>query len=408
VTGHATHRDVVVVGGGIIGLACAWRLAQRGATVAVVDPSPASGASHVAAGMLAPVTEAHYGEEPLLALNLDSARRWPGFAAELADASGRPVDYEADGTLAVAYDNDDRAALGALADYLGRLGLAAERLRSSDARRLEPMLASTVRSGLWVAGDHRVDPRTVTAALRVACERTRVQVVRATARRVVLDGAGRNVTGVEIDNGPSGSEQLTAEAVVVATGAASADLPGVPPDDRSPTRPVKGQILTVRGEPGEPLLQHAVRGLVRGTSLYLVPRPDGRIIVGATVEERGWDHRPTAGAVYELLRDASLLVPGISEAELVETLVGFRPGSPDNAPIIGTGSVHGLVHATGHFRNGVLLTPVTADAVAEIVVAGRTPAVVEAFTIDRFGRGGPRTRGTSRAAVGASAASGAR
>jgi glycine oxidase len=378
--GERTGRTVVV-GGGIIGLACAWRLAERGHPVTVVDPAPTSGASHVAAGMLAPVTEAHFGEESLLALNLESARRWPAFAAALARASGQPVDFEEGGTLAVALDNDDRAALDHLAAYLDRLGLPAERLRPRAARSLEPMLAPTLRGALVASGDHRVDPRSVTGALLATCGRLGVDVVEAQVEAIVADGDRRSVSGVRL----AGGQVMPASTVVLAAGAASV-LVGVPtPADRPPTRPVKGQIITVRCPAGEaPLLQRAVRGLVQGADIYLVPRPDGRIVIGATVEERGWDARPTAGGVYELLRDATLLVPGLSECEVVETLVGFRPGTPDNAPIIGRSATPGLVHATGHHRNGVLLTPITADAVAALVAGDEVLSVVGAFGNDRF------------------------
>lgn len=390
--------DVVVVGAGIIGLACAWRIAQRGATVTVVDPAPTRGASHVAAGMLAPVTEVHYGEGPLLALNLESARRWPAFADELAAAGGHGVDFEEAGTLAVAYDNDDWVALAALGRYLDGLELHAQRLRSREVRALEPMLASSVRGGLWAAGDHRVDPRTVTAALLSACRRTGVRIVTERADRLdcAAPVAGRRpaVQAVMLASG----ERILAERVVLAAGAAARDLGGVPAGDRAPVRPVKGQILTLRGPPGDPLLTRGVRGLVEGASVYLVPRPDGRLIVGATVEEQGWDARPTAGGVYELLRDASLLVPGISECELVDTLVGFRPGTPDNAPILGPSTeTSGIIHAVGHHRNGVLLTPVTADAIAEVVTTGECPEVIVAFGIDRFSNGPDRPVGGERA-----------
>lgn len=381
--------DVVVIGGGVIGLACAWRIAQRGATVTVVDPAPASGASHVAAGMLAPVTEAHVGEDALLRLNFESARRWPAFAAELAASAGQDIAFEEAGTLAVAFDNDDRAALEVLATHLDALGLSVPRLRSRELRTLEPMLAPTVRSGLWAAGDYRVDPRAVTAALVGAGRRHGVTLV---ARRVArldcarLDGDGDGdgrpaVRGVTLDDG----QRIAARSVVLAAGAAAGRLDGLTDADRPPVRPVKGQILTVGPVPGGALLGHAVRGLVRGRSVYLVPRPDGRVVVGATVEEQGWDDRPTVGAVLGLLRDATLLVPGLEEGALLEALVGFRPGTPDNAPILGPSpTTEGLVHAVGHHRNGVLLTPVTADVIAEVVDSGRAPEVAAAFAPHRF------------------------
>ena len=375
------RSDAVVVGGGAIGLACAWRLAQRGLSVALADPAPASGASHVAAGMLAPITEAHFGEETLLALNLASARRWPSFAAELSDAAELPVGFEEGGTLAVAFDNDDRLALERLAAYIESLGLGVERLRGRAARTLEPMLAPAIRGAFVARDDHRVDPRTLTAALLVACERSGVRLVPAAIGSITADRVSGRVDGVLLADGRA----LNADHVVLAAGAASGGVAVPDAHDRPPTRPVKGQIITVRSPAGEPaLLARAVRGIVEGSSIYLVPRADGRIVIGATVEEQGWDNRPTAGAVYELLRDASALVPGLSECEVVETLVGFRPGTPDNAPIIGAGCTPGLVHATGHFRNGLLLTPGSAESVAELGCTGSTPPIIEAFSVGRF------------------------
>lgn len=398
----ARRSRVVVVGGGIIGLSVAWRIAQRCDgidTVTVVDPAPASGASHVAAGMLAPVTELHFGEEALLRLNLASAQRWPTFAAELAEATGMPVDFERGGTLAVAYDNDDRAALAVLHDYLRRLTLPATWKRASEARVAEPMLAPSIRGALEAEADHRVDPRSVTAALLVACESAGVQFVRDQVARIETSCSAPPGEVAAVTLADAKSTALPADLVVLAAGAASQLIDGIPDEDRPPVRPVKGQLLIVRGPTAPPLLTRAVRGSVRGSAVYLVPRPDGRIIVGATVEEQGWDARPTVDATYTLLRDATALLPGLSECELLDTLVGFRPGTPDNAPIIGFGQTAGLVHATGHYRNGVLLTPATADAVAELVATGRTPNVIASFANSRFASNETGTERIAEAAL---------
>jgi glycine oxidase len=353
--------DVTVIGGGIIGLACAWRAAQRGASVVVRDPTPGAGASHAAAGMLCPVTEVHYGEQQLLGLNLESARRWPSFAAELGEASGIDVGYRAEGTVAVAFDDDDLRALDELLRFQQTLGLGVERLRARDCRSLEPQLSPRVRGGLLVPGDHQVDNRRVVAALLVACERAGVRV----ARRSVDD-----------------IEQLASPAVVLAagcwSGAMAADVP---------VRPVKGQILRLAFDLAEPPLHRNVRGLAAGRPVYLVPRATGELVVGATVEELGFDTAVTAGAVHELLRAATDLVPGVGELVLVECHAGLRPGTPDNAPVIGR-STHDdrLVHATGHHRNGVLLTPVTADAVAALLTGEEVPVAVAPFGVGRFTR----------------------
>ncbi|GAA2250002.1 glycine oxidase ThiO [Streptomyces atrovirens] len=372
--------DVLVVGGGIIGLVTAWRAAQRGLATAVVDPEPGGGAARVAAGMLAAVTELHYGEETLLGLNLASARRYPGFAAELTELTGHDLGYRACGTLAVALDADDRAHLRELHALQQRSGLDSQWLSGRDCRRLEPMLAPGVRGGLRVDGDHQIDPRRLAAALVTACERAGVGVHRARAERLVV--AGDRATGVVTADGT----ELGAGQVVLAAGSLSGRLAGVPADVLPPVRPVKGQVvrLTMPARHG-PFLNRTVRAVVRGSHVYLVPRENGELVIGATSEEMGWDTTVTAGGVYELLRDAHELVPGITELPLTETLAGLRPASPDNAPLLGPTELEGLLLATGHHRNGVLLTPVTGDAMAEALTTGVLPEVARPFTPRRFG-----------------------
>ncbi|MEU4995256.1 glycine oxidase ThiO [Streptomyces sp. NPDC021622] len=375
---HAT-TDVLVVGGGIIGLVTAWRAAQRGLSVAVVDPEPGGGAAQVAAGMLAAVTELHYGEQTLLGLNLASAKRYPAFAQELTEASGRDLGYRACGTLAVALDSDDRAHLRELHTLQRQSGLESEWLSGRECRRLEPMLAPGVRGGLRVDGDHQVDPRRLTAALLVACERAGVVFHRAWAQRltVVRDRA----TGVVLEDGAA----LEAGRTVLAAGSLSGRLSGVPEGVLPPVRPVKGQVLRLTvPERYAPFLSRTVRAVVRGSHVYLVPRENGELVVGATSEELGWDTTVTAGGVYELLRDAHELVPGITELPLTETRAGLRPGSPDNAPMLGPTALPGLQLATGHYRNGVLLTPVTGDVMAHALVTGELPDEARAFTPRRF------------------------
>ncbi|MGQ4516256.1 glycine oxidase ThiO [Streptomyces sp. DW26H14] len=377
--GDGRGGDVLVVGGGIIGLVTAWRAAQRGLRTAVVDPEPGGGAAQVAAGMLAAVTELHYGEETLLGLNLASARRYPEFVAELEEASGRDTGYRACGTLAVALDSDDRAHLRELHAFQHRLGLSSEWLGGRDCRRLEPMLAPGVRGGLRVDGDHQIDPRRLAAALVAACERAGVALHRAWAQR--LDVRGGRARGAVLADGTV----LGADQVVLAAGSLSGRLTGVPDEVLPPVRPVKGQVLRLTVPAAyAPFLSRTVRAVVRGGHVYLVPRENGELVVGATSEELGWDTTVTAGGVYELLRDAHELLPGITELPLTETRAGLRPGSPDNAPLLGPTALPGLHLATGHFRNGVLLTPVTGDAMAEVLTAGELPEVARPFTPARF------------------------
>jgi glycine oxidase len=367
--------DVVVAGAGLIGLSVAWRSAQRGLSVTVVDDSPGTGASYAAAGMLAPVTEASYGEEPLLRLCLASLQRYPGFLAELAGAGGIEVHLHTAGTLAVGFDPDDMRALDALHAFQQELGLRAERLTGRESRRREPSLTPRVRGGLHVPGDHSVDPRALHRALLAAAGAAGVGIVRSRVEAVRVE-SGR-ATGLRL----AGGEELAADAVVLALGAQSGSLPGVPP---LPVRPVKGQILRLRGAAG--LLAGTVRALVRGREVYLVPYDGDGLVVGATVEDRGFDAAVTAGGVHDLLHDAIDVVPGITELELVETLARWRPGSADNAPVLGPSGLPGLVLATGHYRNGVLLTPVTGEVIAELLTRGELPALAAPFTVDRFRR----------------------
>ncbi|MFD0116717.1 glycine oxidase ThiO [Streptomyces sp. NPDC058320] len=373
--------DVLVVGGGIIGLVTAWRAAQRGLRTAVVDPEPGGGAAQVAAGMLAAVTELHYGEaeQTLLGLNVESARRYPAFAAELSEATGLDLGYRACGTLAVALDSDDRAHLRELHALQHKSGLDSEWLSGRECRRLEPMLAPSVRGGLRVDGDHQIDPRRLAKALVAACELAGVRFHRQWAERLaVVREAAR---GVVLADGTG----LDADHVVLAGGSLSGRLAGVPDDVLPPVRPVKGQVLRLAvPKVYAPFLSRTVRAVVRGGNLYLVPRVNGELVVGATSEELGWDTTVTAGGVYELLRDAHELMPGITELPLTETRAGLRPCSPDNAPILGPTALPGLLLATGHYRNGVLLTPVTGDSMAHVLATGELPEVARPFTPRRF------------------------
>jgi glycine oxidase len=354
--------DVAVVGGGPIGLACAWRAAQRGARVVVLDAGT-PGAWYVAAGMLAPVSEAEFGERALLDLGLESARRYAAFCSELDDPG-----YREAGTLVVARDRDEAEALDRLAAFRAGLGLPVERLRPTQARALEPALAPTVRLALDIPSDHAIDPRKLVEALRrVAPEVRRARVSRLTV-------AGERVTGVIADG-----VQIAADAVVVAAGVDVARLE-LPEHARVPVRPVKGVVLRLRGDAS------LVERTIRGADAYFVPRGDGRYVLGATMEERGWDTTPTAGGVYELLRDIGELVPGVFELEVEELIAGLRPATPDNLPAIGPGALDGLVWATGHFRNGILLTPVTADLVADVLAGEALPEFAAAADPLRFAR----------------------
>lgn len=370
--------DVLIVGAGVIGLGIAWRCAQRGRTVLVVDPAPGSGASATAAGMLAPVTELHYGEQQLLRLGLDSAARYPSFAEQLGQDGGLDIGYRQTGAVVAAWDGADLSALRDLHRFQTELGLPAELVSGRELRHLEPALAPGLPGGLFAPNDHSVDNRLLQAALLEAVRRCgRVELAADSAVELLSDG--RRTTGVRTASGT----RLTGAVTVLAAGAWSTRLC---PD--LAVRPVKGQTVRLRAEPG--LLSHTLRGSVKGAPIYAVPRADGTIVVGASSEEAGFDLRPRAGAVYELLRDAQSLVPALSESELLEVSTGLRPGSLDNAPLIGLVG-EGLIAATGHYRNGILLTPVTADGVAALIEDGQLPAVLAPFGPERFAarRAGP-------------------
>lgn len=371
--------DVLVVGGGLIGLATAWRLAQAGAIVTVCDPAPGSRTSSVAAGMLAPVTEVEYGEDALLRLNLASARAWPSFGAELEDASGLPSGLYETGTLSVAYDVDDAAALRRLADYQRRLGLEVEELTGREARKREPMLAVGVSGATWVPQDHSTDNRRTVTALLAATDKAGARLVRTEVARVCVSGSA--ATGVELVTG----ERIDAGTVVIAAGPWSARIDGIPDELRPPIRPVKGEVLRLRvPERYRPLLTHTVRATARGFEVYLVPRPDGELVVGATSKELGFDTTVQAGGVFNLLRDARTVLPVCDELELAETVAGLRPATPDHAPVLGPSGLDGLLWATGHYRNGVLLTPITAELTTTTIIDGAVPALAEPFDIRRF------------------------
>ncbi len=321
-----------MIGGGIIGLTIAWECRRRGHDVTVCDPAPDSGASRVAAGMLAPVGEAYFGEEALTALLIEAARQWPSFVHAL----GEDVGYRAEGTLQIGLTADDVRQLSRLWRHQEALGFAVERVVPQE---FEPLLSPRAR-GVLVRADHQVDPRRVVSVLR------------------------RQVTVA--------STPVEADITVVAAGCGSAEW-GVP------VRPVKGVLLRLNGPIS---LNHVIRGYADGVPVYLVPRNDGEVIVGATSEERT-DFVASAGAVRDLLRAATDLVPELAEHALAETCVGHRPGTPDNAPIVGRLGM-GLLVATGHYRHGVLAAPLTATAIADLVDGKPVSPLWQPFGPGRF------------------------
>ena len=369
--------NVAIIGAGVIGLGIAWRLALRGVPVAVFDKGASgAGASHAAAGMLAACAEAEPGEEALVTLGRASQARWPAFAAELKQASGVDVGLRPEGTLVVALTSDDQARLGHQLVFQQKLGLPLQWISAAETRRREPHLAGKLAGAVFSPEDTQVDNRKLAAALRIAAEAAGASISEHQAVKTISNDAGR-VDGIVLADG----RKVAADVVVLAAGAWSRSIEGLAPELRPPVRPIKGQMLALRMDPTAPLLTH----VVWAPGAYLVPRLDGRLLVGATVEEKGYDTSLTAGGILTLLEAAWRVVPAVEELPIDEMWVGHRPGSRDDAPILGTGLIDGLIYATGHHRNGILLTPITADAIAELVLDGAADPAIRPFSIERFG-----------------------
>ncbi|HEY2477909.1 MAG TPA: FAD-dependent oxidoreductase [Solirubrobacterales bacterium] len=394
------------VGGGVIGLACAWRAAQQGARVLVLERAePPAGATNVAAGMLAPVGELTFGERELLELTLASGAAWADFAAEVEAAGGESTAYERCGALHVALDRDEAGELRRHHDLQRELGLEAEWLTPRQCRELEPGLVPTFVGGVLAGAEASVDPRRLALALAAALRaaggelRTGTEVVEGLwdgdrligvrTAPTAADVPPRAAPAASVDRAVSSAAQpvdlgspvgdqglrvdVYADAVVLCNGAWSGQMAWLPDKARPPVRPVKGEVVELRPRDEAP----APAGrIIASERVYLVPRPDGRLIVGATQEERGFDTVVTAGGVHELLREAYRVLPDVAEMEFAGAIAGLRPGTPDNLPIVGRAALDGLVYATGHFRNGILLAPLTADAVAATLAGAEPPAAM--------------------------------
>lgn len=372
---------IAIIGGGVIGLAIGWRLASAGLAVTVFDRGHAGGgASRAAAGMLAPVSEVEPEEEALIDLALAGHDMWPAFAGELTAMSGIAVDYWPCGGLHVALTRDEVERLRFLQDLLARLRLEARWISGAEARSLSPHLSPNVKAGLLSPSDHQVDNRKLVAALRAAFIAAG-GTLQEHAEITGLDLAAGKVSGIV-----AAGQRHPADMVLLAAGAWSGVIEALPALHRPAVRPVKGQMLSVRMAP--PITDH----ILWRDGRYLVPRRDGRLLIGATVEERGFDVRLTAGGLFQLLEQARELLPGIDELAIEESWSGFRPASRDDAPILGPSSLPGLVYATGHYRQGILLTPITSAGIAEYVLQGTLPRALQPFSAARFAARGDMER----------------
>ena len=371
------RQKIAVIGGGVCGLGIGWRLAQAGCNVHVFDRGEAGkGASWAAAGMLAARAEAEPGEEPLLALNKHAQAIWPAFTHDLEAVTGQSIGYRDEGTLIVAPNRDDAEQLRFTYEYQKSQGLDVEWLTPRQVSRKEPYLVPGLTAGVYSPSDHQVDNRALTVALKAAFlsaggnlhEYTTVEAIEIT---------GARASGIRIEG-----ESKLADAVVLAAGAWSNEIGGMPDDIRPPVRPLKGQMLSLRMDLNYPILQHV---LWAPEGVYLVPRRDGRLLIGATVEERAFNEDLTAGGLLHLLRETWEVLPGIDELPVIESWVGFRPTSRDDAPILGPTEIDGLIIATGHHRNGILLTPLTANAVSHYILTNELIDGIEPFGPKRFG-----------------------
>ncbi|WP_115685120.1 glycine oxidase ThiO [Corynebacterium senegalense] len=343
---HLTSLDVGVVGAGIIGLATALTLADRGHRVTVFDPAPASGASHHAGGMLAPTAEVVYKQDPLFPLMARAAEWYPELISLTNAYSELPTGHRTEGTLVVARDRADRTHLDELRDYQHAHGMVVEALSTRKARSLEPALSPALAGAVRIAGDHQVQPRLFTRALYDACARAGVSF---REEKVADVGA------------------VDADQVIICAGLGAREVGGwFEGPNPLKLRPVYGDVLQL-GVPEHqfPLLNHVVRGFVEDRPVYLIPRSDRTLTLGATSRE---DDRPLpqAGGVHQLLRDAIDVVPAIDECDVLESTAGARPGSPDDLPYLGRVSER-VVVSTGYFRHGILLTSVAARCGAELV-----------------------------------------
>ena len=375
------NKKILIIGGGVIGLGIGWQLAKSGASVTIYEQAEAGrAASWAAAGMLAPLAEAHTEEPELLKLGCQSLALYPQWVRELEADAEMPIGYRVEGTLILGLEPDDTHQLRHLYASQQDLGLNVEWLTGRAAREIEPALSPRVTAAIHCETDHQVDNRRMVKALQRAYQKYGGALHENNAVESIQIENGI-ATGIKTQDG----EKYNADVIMLSAGCESAQIQGLPDAIRPPVRPVKGQMLALQMEDGI-----TVKNVIRTVrarypmSVYLVPRTDGRLIVGATSEEMGFDTRLTAGGVFELLRGAWEAVPGIYELPLLETWTGLRPGSRDNAPILGETPIENLIYATGHYRNGILLTPITAYEVSKLVLTGETSETIAPFRLDRF------------------------
>ena len=371
---------IIIVGGGVIGLSIGWRLARAGLEVTLFDRDQAGrGASWASAGMLSPLAEVQFQEEALLRFGLQALKHFPTFVEELESETGCSVGYRQDGVLVVGITPDDVEHLRFRHIYQKELGLPITWLSGEEAREREPHLSSGITAAVWCPGDHQVDNRRVIEALKQAFQKAGGTLLEKTP----VDELKLN--GQRIQGVLARGKFQAADVVVLAAGCWSPTIPGIPEALKPPVRPVRGQILRLKMNEAFTLKTIIwYSRLASSTLAYLVPRDDGHLLLGATSEEMGYDSQTTAGGIFELLRAGWEAVPGIYDLPIAEVQAGLRPGSRDDAPILGETPIDGLILATGHYRKGFLLAPITAQAIADLVLTGKAPDLIKPFGLDRF------------------------
>ena len=376
------NEKVLIIGGGVIGLGIGWQLAKAGAAVTIYERGQAGrGASWAAAGMLGPIAEAHSDELDLLKLSSQSLARYPEWVDELETETEMSIGYRAEGTLIIGIEPDDAYQLRHTYTLQQDLGLKTEWLSGREACKIERALSPYVTAAIRCETDHQVDNRLMTQALQCAYQaRGGVLHQNSTVEKIVIENG--TAKGVQTQDGFQG-----ADVCILAAGCWSGQISGLPDSIIPPVRPVKGQMLALRMQE-DVMIKNVIRTVKARYPMpvYLVPRTDGRLIVGATTEEIGFDTELTVGGIYELLHGACEAVPGIYQLPLIETWTGLRPGSSDNAPILGKTSVKNLIYATGHYRNGILLTPITAYEISKLILTGETSETIAPFHFDRFSK----------------------
>jgi glycine oxidase len=375
------RKPVCIVGGGVIGLAIGWRLARQGAAVEIFERDDAGrGASWAAAGMLAPVSEVGFEDEGFLALGGESLRLYPEFLDELSGDAGVEVRLDTRGTLLIGLDRDDAERLRRLYDFREHLGLPVKWLSGTEAREIEPLVSPRASSAIWIPDDHQVDNRALVGALKAAFRKCGGTLHEHRSVSEVLLRGGR-VTGVRTGEGDTG-----ASCVVIAAGCWSKQIGGIPKELLPPVRPVKGQIITLGSDRTYSFLH-----VIRAPDAYFAPKGDGRIVLGASEEDMGFDTTVTAGAVYRLLERGWRAVPSIYDLPIREIIAGLRPGSRDHDPIVGKTTIERLYYATGHYRHGILLTPVTALEICGLILEGKPTGFFAPFAPTRFFPAGARS-----------------